>query len=190
MNALAPIVAPRQMEELRRAMPHIADAPKDGGRVDLIVVRPDRDRRETPKSVRVTRAEGLVGDHWITGAGLTNEDGTALVDAQICMMMSRVIGAIAGPVENWAPAGDNLFIDMDLTPDNMPPGTRFAIGTAEFVVTPEPHNGCQRFSDRYGRDALLFVNMGEGKRLRLRGIYARVTVEGEVSRGDTVRKLP
>jgi MOSC domain-containing protein YiiM len=190
MNVLAPIVAPRSMNELRKSLPHIAAAPKDEGVLDLIVVRPDRDKRETPASVRVTRKDGVVGDHWITGSGLTNKDGTGLVDAQICMMMSRVIEAVAGPIENWAPAGDNLFIDMDLTPSNMPPGTRFAIGTAEFEVTPEPHNGCQRFIDRYGRDAVLFVNVGEGKALRLRGIYARVTVEGEIARGDTVRKLP
>lgn len=188
MNALAPIVSPLPMNELRKSMEHIAEAPKDAGTLDLIVVRPDRDKRETPDQVRVTKSEGLVGDHWITGAGLTDDAGIALVDTQICMMMSRVIEAIAGPVENWPPAGDNLFIDMDLTPANMPPGTKFTIGSAEFVVTAEPHNGCQRFIDRYGRDACLFVNTGDGKAMRFRGIYARVVVEGEVSRGDAVCK--
>ena len=103
--------------------------------------------------------------------------------------MSGCIEAIAGPKENWAPAGDNFFLDMDLTPANMPPGTRFAIGTAEFVVTETPHNGCQAFIDRYGRDACLFVNTGKGKELRLRGIYARVTKDGTVAVGDSVTKL-
>ena len=189
ITGLVQVVKPLAMSELRTSMSNIAAAPKDDGTLDLIVVRPDRDKRETPDSVRVTKAEGVTGDHWITGSGLLDKDGKALVDAQICMMMSRVIGASAGPVENWAPAGDNLFIDMDLTPANMPPGTRFAIGSAEFEVTPEPHNGCQGFIDRYGRDACLFVNTGDGKAMRFRGIYARVVVEGEISTGDTVRKI-
>ena len=105
------------------------------------------------------------------------------------MMMSGCIQAIAGDKNNWPPAGDNLFIDMDLKPSNMPPGTAFAIGSAEFVVTELPHNGCQSFIDRYGRDACLFVNTGVGKVHRLRGIYARVTKDGTVSVGDVVRKL-
>jgi MOSC domain-containing protein YiiM len=105
-------------------------------------------------------------------------------------MMSGCIRAIAGDIkENWAPAGDNFFIDLDLTPANMPPGTRFAIGSAEFVVTELRHNGCQKFIDRYGRDACVFVNTGVGKVHRLRGIYARVTRDGVVNVGDTVRKL-
>jgi MOSC domain-containing protein YiiM len=156
-------------------------APKAQGTLDLIVVRPDHDRRETPQTHEVKAATGLPGDHWTT----YDRDP----DSQICMMMSGVIHAIAGGRENWAPAGDNLFIDMDLTPANMPPGTRFAIGTAEFIVTDKPHNGCQSFIDRYGRDAVMFVNTGPGRTHRLRGIYARVTKDGTVSVGDSVRKL-
>ncbi len=105
-------------------------------------------------------------------------------------MNARVIRAIAGARENWGPAGDNLFIDMYLTPTNVPPGTRLSIGTVELVITEEPHNGCQVFIDRYGRDTCLFVNTGRGKELRLRGIYGRVTKDGKVSVGDTVREVP
>ena len=189
MSELSPIVSPLSLDHLKTFMPHILDAPKDDVALDLVVVRPDRDIRELPKRARVTAKDGVVGDHWITGSGLRNDDGTGLVDAQICMMMSRVIEAIASSQENWPPAGDNLFLDMDLTPSNMPPGTRFSIGTAEFVVTPQPHNGCQKFIDRYGRDACLFVNTGEGRNLRLRGIYSRVTRDGEISPGDRLRKI-
>jgi MOSC domain-containing protein YiiM len=117
------------------------------------------------------------------------DDGTPSPEVQICIMPSRVIRAIAGGKENWAPAGDNLFIDMDLTPANCPPGTRLALGSVEMVITEEPHKGCQKFIDRYGRDACLFVNVGEGGELKLRGIYARVTQDGVVSVGDTVRKI-
>ena len=109
-------------------------------------------------------------------------------DVQICIMNARCIALIAQERGNWAPAGDNLFIDLDLTPANTPPGTRLAIGTAVLEITDTPHNGCDSFIRRYGRDACLFVNTGEGKRLRLRGIYGRVVQDGRVSVGDAVRK--
>ena len=177
-------------EQLMAKLPGFLDAaPKDNGTLDLIVMRPEHDARVLPQSFEVTAEFGVNGDHWKRGTGYALEDGTGDPDTQICMMMSGCIEAIAGPKENWAPAGDNFFLDMDLTPANMPPGTRFAIGTAEFAVTEAPHNGCQKFIDRYGRDAVLFVNTGKGKELRLRGIYARVIKDGEVSVGDTVRKL-
>lgn len=167
----------------------LATAPKEEGRLDLIVMRPEPEVRVIPESFEVRAADGLPGDHWISGTGYAREDGSGDPDAQICMMMSGCIRAIAGDRGNWAPAGDNFFIDMDLTPANMPPGTRFAIGSAEFVVTELRHNGCQKFIDRYGRDACVFVNTGVGKVHRLRGIYARVTRDGTVNVGDAVRKL-
>jgi MOSC domain-containing protein YiiM len=90
---------------------------------------------------------------------------------------------------NWALAGDNLFFDMDLTPENLAPGQRLAIGTAVLEITAEPHNGCKNFAERYGREACAFVNSREGKRYRLRGIYARVVQDGRISLGDKVVKL-
>jgi MOSC domain-containing protein YiiM len=104
-------------------------------------------------------------------------------------MSARAIALVARDRENWPPAGDNLFIDMDLSPTNTPPGQRLEIGSAIIEITPVPHNGCAKFIARYGRDACVFVNTGEGKRLRLRGIYARVVQDGQISVGDRVRKL-
>ncbi len=187
-----PAIDPREFrnsEELGRKLAHILSGPKDNGTLDMIIMRPETDKRIVPQSFKVTSADGVVGDHWKRGSGYVLDDGTGDPDAQICMMMSRCIEAIAGDKANWPPAGDNLFIDMDLTPTNMPPGTRFSIGTAELVVTELPHNGCQSFIDRYGRDACVFVNAGEGKKYRLRGIYARVTQDGEITVGDRVAKL-
>jgi len=176
--------------ELEAKLPgFMARAPKDQGQLDLIVTRPSHDERVLPSSLQVSAAEGVEGDHWITGSALPLPDGTADPDTQICIMMSGCIEAIAGPRDNWAPAGDNFFINMDLSPSNMSPGTRFAIGDAEFVVTEEPHNGCAKFAARYGHDACVFVNTGNGKELRLRGIYARVTKDGIVSVGDSVDKI-
>ena len=172
----------QSLDQLSAKLPDIlAAAPKDQGTLDMIISRPDHGERNLPHSVEVTAAGGVAGDHW--------KRPDANVDMQICMMMSGCIGAIAGDKANWPAAGDNFFLDMDLTPGNMPPGTRFAIGSAEFLVTSEPHNGCQGFIDRYGRDACLFVNTGKGKELRLRGIYAKVTKDGTVTVGDAVRKL-
>ena len=181
--------ARRSMADLEAALPAILDGPKDNGRIDMIISRPGAGERTLPQSVRLTAAEGVEGDHWSRGCWLSNDAGEPHPDVQVCMMMSRCIRAIAGEPEFWPPAGDNLFIDMDLTPANLPPGTKVAMGTAELVITAEPHNGCQAFIDRYGRDACLFVNMGQGKVHRLRGIYGRVIKDGEVSVGDVLRKL-
>ena len=181
----------RELKDLLGELPAIIEAaPKTPGRVDLIVMRPEENARILPEKIEVTAARGVPGDHWKDGSGYVLEDGSGDPDAQICMTMSGIMRAIAPDPSTWPPAGDNLFLDMDLTPANMPPGTAFAIGTAEFIVTALPHNGCQKFIDRYGRDACLFVNTGVGKELRLRGIYARVTQDGTISVGDTVRKLP
>lgn len=140
-------------------------------------------------SVALSNREGVHGDHWAKGCWMSTEAGEPHPDVQICIMNSRCIRAIAGEIENWALAGDNLFLDLDLTPDNLPPGTLIGLGTAELVITEVPHHGCQAFIDRYGRDACIFVNTGNGKKLRLRGIYARVVKDGVVAVGDVARKL-
>ncbi|MBF9034602.1 MOSC domain-containing protein [Rhodobacterales bacterium HKCCE2091] len=183
------IVTPRTRAELEAELPRIAAVPKDRGRLDLIVSRPSNGLRDTPDRVAVSAAGGIAGDHWAKGCWMETEDGKPHPDVQVCMMSSPVIRAIAGGVENWAPAGDNLFLDLDLSPSNMPPGTRFAIGSAEFEVTAVPHNGCAQFIARYGRDACVFVNTGPGRSNRMRGIYARVTKDGEIAVGDVAVKL-
>ncbi len=180
----------KSLAELQAALPQIKAAPKDKGALRLIVSRPDNGDRESLQEAHISLAGGVPGDHWAKGCWKSLPDGSPHPDVQICIMAARTIEAIAGDIENWAPAGDNLFIDMDLGPDNLPPGTRVALGSAEMVITEEPHNGCQNFIDRYGRDACLFVNTGEGKALRLRGIYARVTKDGTIRVGDRMTKLP
>ena len=100
-----------------------------------------------------------------------------------------VLELIAGERARWALAGDQLYVDLDLSAANLPPGTRLAIGSSVLEVTAQPHAGCRKFVDRFGLDALMFVNSPVGKRLHLRGINARVAQPGVVRRGDLIRKL-
>jgi MOSC domain-containing protein YiiM len=175
--------------ELEAGLPDIMAAPADQGLLKGIVVRPVSGERLDLPSCEISLAGGVHGDRWADGCWMTTDDGRPHPDVQICIMSARCIGLIAQERANWPSAGDNLFIDMDLSPTNMPPGERLAIGSAIIEITPIPHNGCDKFVARYGRDACVFVNTGAGKRLRLRGIYARVVQDGRISVGDRVRKL-
>lgn len=175
--------------ELLAGLPEILASPKAEGTVEGIVVRPASEQRQEVGSIGVTLAGGLDGDHWAKGCWKTTEDGEPHPDVQICMMNARCIDLIAQGRDNWAPAGDNLFIDMDLTPDNMAPGQRLSIGSAIIEITETPHKGCAKFVQRYGRDACAFVNVREGDQYKLRGIYGRVVQDGRLSVGDTVRKI-
>ncbi len=177
------------LAELEAGLPEILQAPKDSGMLAAIVIRPEPGQRVELANCEVSLRLGTHGDNWARGCWKTTDDGSPHPDVQICIMNARCITLIAQDRGNWAPAGNNLFIDMDLTPDNVPPDTQLAIGTAIIQITDTPHNGCDSFIARYGRDACIFVNTREGKRLRLRGIYGRVIRDGHLAVGDTVRKV-
>jgi len=178
------------LDELKAGLPEILASPADEGVLQGIVVRPAPGERREPDRCRISLAGGVEGDHWAKGCWKTTEEGLPHPDVQVCLMNARCIALIAQDRSNWAPAGDNLFIDMDLTPDNMPPGQRLAIGSAIIEITDTPHTGCASFVERYGRDACVFVNKDEGRRYKLRGIYARVAQDGEIAVGDKVVKVP
>ncbi len=196
MRMLAPSDAAREgslthrtMAELEAGLEGILGAPKDAGRLDAIVARPAKGERRALDSAGLSLAGGLEGDHWALGCWKSTEDGKPHPDVQICIMNARSIALIAGARENWLPAGDNLYLDLDLSPDNLPPGTRLALGTAELEITDTPHNGCAQFIARFGRDACVFVNTGTGKAHRLRGVYARVVRDGHMAVGDRAMKV-
>ena len=174
--------------ELEAGLDHIRRSPKDEGKVMLIVRRPDTEKRETPESCQVDLLEGLVGDNWKARGDKQTPDGSANINAQITLTNARAIALLAQSEERWSLAGDQLYIDMDLSDENIPLGTRLALGTAILEVTPLPHTGCKKFAERYGTDATKFVNSLEGKRLHLRGINTRVIQGGEIQVGDVVRK--
>ncbi len=177
------------LDELNVGLPDILSSPTDDGEIQGIVIRPQSGQRRDVDRCDISQEYGIEGDHWSKGCWLSTEDGEPHPNVQICLMNARCIALIAQTRENWPIAGDNFFIDMDLTPANTPPGQRLAMGTAIIEVSDTPHNGCERFIERYGRDACVFVNTGEGKRLRLRGVYARVVQDGVVTTNDRVRKI-
>jgi len=177
------------MTELEAGMDHIRQSPKDNGTLMMIVRRPNVDTREVLQEGELNTIEGLAGDTWkVRGSGHT-PDGSANPNAQITIMNARTIALLAQDEERWSLAGDQLYIDMDLGTENLPPGTRLALGSAVIEVSAEPHTGCKKFSSRFGVEAMKFVNSPEGKQLRLRGINAKVIQAGMIRMGDILRKI-
>jgi hypothetical protein len=177
------------MAELETGVDHIRQSPRDNGLLKLIVRRPDVDEREVIDEGELDTVDGLVGDTWKTRGSSHTPDGSANVNAQITVMNARCIALLAQDAERWSLAGDQLYIDLDLSDDNIPPGTRLAIGSAIIEVSAQPHSGCKKFSSRFGVEAMKFVNSAEGKRLRLRGINTRVVQAGMIHAGDVIRKI-
>jgi hypothetical protein len=161
-------------------------SPTDIGRLRLIVRRPGVGEREVLEAGRLSVAEGLVGDTWHRRSSKRTPDGSPHPDMQLNIMNARAAELFAGGVERWPLAGDQLYVDLDLSVDNLPTGTLLHIGDSVVEVTDQPHTGCAKFSARFGVDALRLVNSPDGSRLRLRGINARVVQEGSVSVGDEI----
>lgn len=176
-------------DELEAGLPDILASPKDEGIVRMIVRRPDTDGREVVEVGKLDVANGLVGDNWRTrGSGMT-DDGSAHPEMQLNLMNSRVISLVAGSEDRWALAGDQFFVDLDLAKENLPAGTRLAMGSAIVEVTAVPHLGCKKFSTRFGVEAMKFVNSRRGKNLCLRGINAKVVKSGRVRTGDRIQRV-
>lgn len=181
--------APRTRAELDACLDHIRQAPCDAGVLALVVRRPQVDGREVLAEGELSLTEGLVGDSWRLRSSSRMADGGPHPDMQLNLMNVRVIEAIAGPMSRWPLAGDQLFVDLDLSRENLPPGTRVTIGEAEIEVTDQPHTGCGKFSSRFGLDALKWVNSPQGRALGLRGINAKVVTPGRIRAGDAVAIL-
>lgn len=177
------------MTELEAGTNHIRQSPKDTGILKMIVRRPVDDEREVIEHGELDLSEGLIGDNWRARGNKHTADGSANLNAQITVMNARMIELLAQEEERWSLAGDQLYIDLDLSDDNIPPGTRLAIGSAIIEVSAVPHTGCKKFSARFGVEAMKFVNSPEGKRLHLRGINTKVVQAGVIHVGDIVKKI-
>lgn len=179
----------RTTAELAAGLPEVRRSPTDEGQVIMIVVRPDRDLRELPHAIEISPESGLAGDRWVRHCTRKLPDGRLNPDTQLTLMNSRAAALIAGPEERWPLAGDNLVVDLDLSVANLPVGQRLKLGGALIEISPEPHTGCAKFSNRFGPDALAFVNSSAGKQLRLRGVNALVIQAGWVRTGDQIVKV-
>jgi MOSC domain-containing protein YiiM len=167
---------------LEAGLDEIRRSPANDGKIELIVRRPAEDQRETLIEAHIDTAAGLVGDVWRTDDGNTAR--------QVTVMNARTVALLARSRDRWALAGDQLYVDLDLSGENLPAGTRLEVGSAILEVTGEPHRGCKKFAARFGLDALRFVNSRLGYSLNLRGINTRVVRSGVVHPGDVIRKLP
>ena len=175
--------------ELEAGLDLIRQSPRDNGVLKMIVRRPNVDEREIINEGQLNLTEGLEGDTWKARGSSHTADGSANVNAQITVMNARAIALLAQEEERWPLAGDQLYVDMDLSDGHIPPGTRLVIGTAIIEVSAQPHSGCKKFSSRFGVEGMKFVNSPEGKRLHLRGINTRVIQAGTIHVGDIVKKL-
>ncbi len=177
------------LTELEAGLDEIRRSPKNHGTLKLIVRRPEVNSREALAEGTLNPQDGLVGDNWRSRGSSRTSDGSAHPEMQVALINTRLIALVAGARDRWQLAGDQLFVDLDLSTENLPPGAQFALGSAVLEITGQPHTGCGKFASRFGTDALKFVNSPVGKELRLRGAYARVVQPGVVRVGEAVRKL-
>jgi MOSC domain-containing protein YiiM len=175
-------------DELGPALESIRSSPATNGLIELIVRRPALRQREVVDEAELDPALGLVGDMWHLRPSRHTDDGGPHPGMQVTVMNARAIALVAGTLDRWPLAGDQLFVDLDLSLANLPTGTRLEAGSAVVEVTGVPHNGCAKFREHFGVEAVRLVNSPEGKALRLRGINTRVIIGGRVRPGDPIRK--
>jgi len=173
---------------LDAGLDEIRGSPSDVGSLDLIVRRPEVEAREVLEEGLLDAREGLVGDCWRARGSGSTPDGSANPKAQLTLANVRAVALVARDPDRRALAGDQLYVDFDLSVENAPPGTRLEIGSAVVEITDLPHTGCRKYLDRFGKDALRWVSSEVGRALNLRGVNATVIVGGTVRRGDAVRK--
>lgn len=179
----------RDLAALEAGLDDIRDAPKDRGRVELICRRPHTEERELIDEAVLDTEMGLVGDNWRTRGSKATDDGSAHPLMQLTLTNVRSMDVIAGQPERRHLAGDQFFVDFDLSVENIPPGTQLKLGQATIEITEIPHRGCGKFSARFGVDALKFVNSEVGRDLNLRGVNAKIIDAGVVRTGDAITKL-
>jgi hypothetical protein len=192
VTARQPALPYRHTADLEAGLDHVRAAPADEGTVSLVVRRPGLGLREILDEGRLDPADGMVGDTWLERATSRAIADGRHVDSQVNVMGARMVGLLADTAEEQAYAGDQLYLDLDISVANLPTGSRLAFGEpgaggAVIEVSAKPHSGCAKFVARYGEEAMHFVNSETGKALRLRGFNARVVEPGSVRPGDAVR---
>jgi MOSC domain-containing protein YiiM len=170
------------------SLPSVEAAPKAVGRLEAIAVRPTRETRRTVDQAELDVELGVVGDNWLARGSSSSPDGSPQRDSQVTLISTRVLAAIEPDPARWPLAGDQLYVDFDLSQENLPAGALLEVGEAVLEVSPAPHVGCAKFSARFGSDALKWTNTAAGRAFRMRGMNAMVVRGGTVRVGDEVRK--
>lgn len=176
-------------DTLELGLSEVRSSPREAGRLEAIVLRPQPGERQTVQQVRVSPDGGIDGDRWANESSADFAADHPHWKSQVSLMNARILRQIAGIEDAMCLAGDNLIVDLNLSEENLPAGRRLAIGDVVLEMTDQPHTGCGKFDRRYGSDAREFINGPHGKPLNLRGRFARVVAGGTVTVGDTVRKV-
>ncbi len=177
------------VDELSDKMDWLLESPKDGGVVRGIVVRPATDERQELEQVRLSPEGGVEGDRWASTAQRKLEDGRLNPDVQVTLTNARLIEIVAKDRSRWGLSGDQLYVDMDLSIENLQPGQRLAIGSAVLEISEVPHRGCSKYTSRFGKAAFDLVDSARGRELRFRGVYAQIVQEGTLAVGDRIHKV-
>lgn len=177
----------RTLADLDACLDHVRGAPRDTGTIELIVLRTSEGQRAVVEEAEVDVTRGMIGDRWATKPSRHAPDGGPNLEQQLTLMNVRAIAAITDR-ERWPLAGDQLFVDFDLSEASLPAGTRLQFGDVIVEISALPHTGCAKFTGWFGADATKWVNSGVGRELRLRGVNARIVRGGVVRRGDTLQR--
>jgi hypothetical protein len=173
-------------QTLLAGLDHVRASPGEIGEVRLIVLRPAPGERDVVTDAAVDCEAGVIGDSWLARGSRRTPDGAADREAQVTVMNIRAAELVAGGLAGAPLAGDQIYVDFDVSIDNLPPGSLLAVGDVQLRVSEKPHTGCKKFVARFGADAMRFVNSPTGRRLRLRGVNTTVVTPGVVGVGDQV----
>jgi MOSC domain-containing protein YiiM len=170
----------RTFDELERLWAASPPPPATRGTVRLLCVRTAPGEHACPPTGTRSAERGIEGDRWWSGA-------TRDPESQVTLMSARVAELVAAEHAPLHAAGDNILVDLALDEASLPAGTRLRVGSAILEVSEKPHTGCKKFRERFGVDAMRWVN--EHRERRLRGVNCRVAVDGQVVVGDAVEVL-
>ncbi len=176
-------------EEIEQVMPLVLASPNDEGRVEMIVRRPKTNKREVVESGVLDILQGLVGDNWLTRGSSRTDNGLGHPQMQLNVMNYRFAVLIAGSRERVPLAGDQIFVDLDLSAANLPSGSRLAIGDAVIEITAVPHLGCKKFVERFGLEAMKYANSEFGRKHNLRGVNAKIIQSGQIKNDDRITRF-
>lgn len=177
------------MATLMAALPHVLAAPKDAAPVQQLCLRPARGQRSFPQSVRLTRAEGVPGERWLTEPWLRLPDNSPDPDIQVSILPARVLDLVWQHGDAAPHPGDTMVADMDMSVANLPPGTLLQAGTAVLRVSHQFNDACVKWKARYGTDAKDWITAPGHPDLRLRGILCAVVQDGDVRLGDALKRI-